>query len=106
MESVVGEILGGEFTSDSMSLVMSGGSVDVSGFMKLMLSGDPTAYVYNNMHLYTSAWNHLQVGSGVDCDPFYLAVSGYEPNYSSGTMNLRIKSDKLEENLRLRVRGK
>lgn len=106
VESVIGEILGGASTLETMNLFTSGGSVEVSGFMNLMLSGDPTAYVYNNMHLYTSAWNHLQVGSGVDSDPFYLTVSGYEPNYSSGTMNLRIKSDKLEENLRLRVRGK
>jgi hypothetical protein len=74
--------------------------------MILSILGADTANVYNNMHLYTSAWNHLQVGSGVDSDPFYLIVSGYEPNYSSGTMNLRIKSDKLEENLRLRTRGK
>ena len=105
VESVIGEVLGGTATSGAMNLFTSGKPVPMSGFMNLVLSGDPSAYVYNNMNLYTSAWNHTQVGSGVDNDPFYLTISG--AGLPSNTLNLCMSGQiPNQEQLNLRVRGK
>jgi hypothetical protein len=64
-----------------------------------MLSGAPSAYVYNNMHLRT--FGVLGVESG-DFPMFISAPSGA----SSGTLNLNVSSTKTTENLNLRLRGK
>jgi hypothetical protein len=105
VESVVGETLGGTPVSRTMNLVTVGTGVPMSGSMNLMLSGVPSAYVYNNMELYTSSWNHIQVGSGVDSDPFYLTVSG--GGFPSSTLTLCMSGQiPNQEQLDLRVRGK
>ena len=73
--------------------------------MILSILGADRADVYNNMNLYTSAWNHTQVGSGVDNDPFYLTISG--AGLPSSTLNLCMSGQiPNQEQLDLRVRGK
>ena len=99
VESVIGDLLGGESSNGSLNLIASGKPVDISGAMNLMLSGAPSAYVYNNMHLRT--FGVLGVESG-DFPMFISAPSGA----SSGTLNLNVSSTKTTENLNLRLRGK
>ena len=73
--------------------------------MSLSILGPDQADVYNNMNLYTTSWNQLQVGSGNN--PFNLTVSGEDATNLSGIMNLFMSGTiQLEENLNLRVRGR
>ena len=105
VESVIGEILGGTPTSGSMIMFTSGTPVPKSGEMNLTMLGADTAIVYNNVNLYTTAWNQIEVGSGTD--PFKMYVSGENPTETSGIMNLHTSGTiQTTGNLDLRVRGR
>ena len=99
VESVIGDFVGGEGVTGSLNLITSGKPVDVNASMNVMLSGAPSANVYNNMNLRTFGVSGSPSG---DMVLFTLAPSGA----SSGTLNLNVTSTQTTENLNLRLRGK
>ena len=98
VESVQFVLKDGFPVDDSMQLFIDGEAVKQSGSMNLVLSGDPSAIVYNNMNLYN--FGVLNAPSG-GMDLFLDAPSGY----SSGTMNLVIGNQIATDSLELRIRG-
>jgi len=111
---VVAELLPGIETTGYMSLIASGrpNVIDSSqsglapSGMSLFINGPDSAFVYNNVNLYTSSWNNIQesglilhsVGtSGVDSSgSMFLYTSGVGIVNSSGIndynpLNLRIR---------------
>jgi len=98
VESVQFVLKDGIEVNDSMQLFIDGEPVKQSGSMNLLLSGDPSAIVYNNMNLYN--FGVLNAPSG-GMDLFLDAPSGY----SSGTMSLVIGNQIATDNLELRIRG-
>lgn len=111
---IIGDIVPGTRIYDYMSLIASGkpASIDSSqngelpSGMSLFINGPDSAFVYNNMNLYTSAWNTIEesglflygIGtSGVDSSgSMFLYTSGVGIVNSSGIndynpLNLRIR---------------
>ena len=97
--SVIGESLPGTPIDGSMGLIISGIPVTVTDNMNLMLSGAPSANVYNNMNLY----NFGVVDSPSGNIPLFLSTAS---GSSSGNLNLAISTDVVTSNLNLGVRGK
>jgi hypothetical protein len=99
VEYVTGDLLPGTPINATLQLFVSGAPVPNSGAMNLMLSGVPSAYVYNSMELLTLGCSGLSSGSM----PLYVdAPSGI----SSGVLNLNLTSTQTTDQLNLRVRGK
>ena len=99
VESVIGDFIGGESANGSLNLIASGKPVDISGAMNLMLSGAPSAYVYNNMNLRTFGTSGVESGNM----PLFVSVTSGNSNQS---LNLNVTSTQVTENLNLRLRGK
>jgi alpha-tubulin suppressor-like RCC1 family protein len=97
--SVRGNLLPGTPDSGSFTLFTTGKPVDMSGNMNLMLSGAPSANVYNNMALYNRGVLGLDSGN---LQMFLKTVSGVEQEQ----VTLYVENEILTENLNLRVRGK
>ena len=98
VDSVVFVLKDGIQVNDSMQLFIDGEPVKQSGSMNLVLSGVPSANVYNNMNLYNFGVSGAPSGS---MNLFLDAPSGY----SSGTMNLVIGNQYVTDSLELRIRG-
>ena len=96
--SVRGDLLPGTPDSGNIGLFTTGKTVDMSGNMNLMLSGPPSANVYNSMTLYNSGVLGLDSGN---LQMFLKTVSGVEQEQ----LTLHIGSKFDTENLNLRVRG-
>ena len=96
--SVRGNLLPGTPDSGSIGLFTTGKPVDMSGNMNLMLSGAPSANVYNNMTLYNRGVLGLDSGN---LQMFLKTVSGVEQEQ----VTLYVENEILTENLNLRVRG-
>jgi len=100
VECVIGDFVGGESANGSLNLITSGKPVDVSGHMSLMLSGAPSAYVYNSMNLRTFGASGVVSDSGL---PLIVTVASGSSNQS---LNLNVTSTQTTDNLNLRLRGK
>jgi hypothetical protein len=100
VESIVGELIERP-PSGNMPLFVNG-NIPVNDSMNLYLDTENTAFVYNNMNLYTKSWNIAQIGSGNT--PLSLVSMGIS-GVSEG-MNLHIISRYENENLNLYLRGK
>lgn len=99
VEYVTGDLLPGTPVNATLRLFVSGVPVPNSGSMNLVLSGVPSAYVYNSMELLTVGCSGLSSGSM----PLYVeAPSGI----GSGVLNLNVTSTQTTEQLNLRLRGK
>ena len=98
VESVLFTLADGTEVTDSMQLIIGGKPIEDSGILPLVLSGDPSAIVYNNVNLYNYGVSGSPSGS---FNLFLDAPSGY----SSGNMNLVIGNNYVTENLELRIRG-
>ena len=96
--SVRGNLLPGTPDSGNFGLFTTGKPVDMSGNMNLMLSGAPSANVYNNMTLYNRGVLGLDSGN---LQMFLKTVSGVEQEQ----VTLYVENEILTENLNLRVRG-
>ena len=112
--SVRGNLLPGTPDSDNIGLFTAGKPFGVSGNMNLMLSGAPSANVYNNMTLYNRGVLGLDSGN---LQMFLEAPSGSTSNltvFISGKQlieqqdqfKLYLENEAIIENLNLRVRGK
>ena len=99
VESVIGESIDGTSVNQSMNLLTSGKPVDLNASMNLMLSGDPSAFVYNNMNLHVDGITGYSSG---DMILFLSSPSGMP----SGTLNLFVGTDAINQSLNLRTRGK
>jgi len=99
VESVVGNHTGGESANGSLNLITTGKPIDISGTMNLMLSGAPSADVYNSMNLRTFGVSGTPSGDM----PLYVAAPSGSSNQS---LNLNVTSTQTTENLNLRTRGK
>ena len=99
IEHVIGDYAGGDFTSASLDLLTVGKPVTVTGAMNMMLSGAPSAYVYNNMSLRTAGASGTPSGDM----PLYITAPSGSANNS---LNMNVVSTQTTENLNLRVRGK
>ena len=98
VESVQFSLANGNEENDNMQLFIDGKPVEKSGVMNLVLSGDPSAIVYNNVNLYNFGVSGAPSGS---MNLFLDAPSGY----SSGTMNLVVGNQYVTDSLELRIRG-
>ena len=99
VESLIGDYVGGDANSGIMPLITTGKAVDLNQSMNLMLSGEPSAIVYNNMSFRTFG------ASGVPSGDMILYVTA--PSGSNNeSLNLNVSSTKTTENLNLRLRGK
>ena len=100
VESVMGESLDGTAVNNSLNLITSGKPVEMNSAMNLMLSGDPSAIVYNNIDLHTVS---LFEQSG----NLNLYTSGQVPTENNQTMDLFTSGTITSTDiLNLRVRGK
>ena len=109
VESVIGEAVGGTEESSRMGLKTIGKEPEESAVLPVNILGADSAFVYNNIDLYTFNAGISEVGSGTD--PFNLYTSGVEIN-SSGTLSLFTSGIGISEigsgttPLGLRIRGK
>ena len=100
VESIVGELI--ERPPSGNMPLYTDGSIALNSNLNLYLDTENTAFVYNNMNLYTKSWNVEQIGSGNT--PFSLVSAG-NSGVSEG-MNLYVDSWYQNQNLNLYLRGK
>jgi hypothetical protein len=105
IQYVTGSVAYGTPESDSINLYISGQPPQASEDVNLTLLGPDSAFVYNNMNLYTTSWNSIEVGSGTP--PLNVLISGAIPELASGVVNVLMSgSHILYSPLNLRIRGK
>lgn len=86
VESIIGSIITGTEENNDLNLIIEGKPPVLTGNMNLIMSGDPSAFVYNNLPLHTSSWTAINVGSGND--PFYLRTIGTSGISSSQNLTM------------------
>jgi hypothetical protein len=100
VEYVTGDLLPGTPINATLRLFVSGAPVPNSGAMNLMLSGVPSAYVYNSMELFTLGCSGLSSGS------MPMHVSGAMSTNNSLNLVLPSSFPLPTSILNLRLRGK
>ena len=106
VDSVKFVLATGTPSSGSMNLNISGSPVVVTDNMNLMLSGAPSANVYNSVNMYQfgalgTTPSGMFNGSPSGMNMFMAVPSGY----SSGILNLNLTSTQTTGNLDLNIRG-
>lgn len=99
VEMVIGELL--ELPKSGILNLYMDGHLSTNKNLNLYLDTENSAFVYNNMNLYTKSWNVEQIGSGNT--PFSLVSMGNSG--ISGGMNLYVDSWHQNQNLNLFMRG-
>ncbi len=106
IESIIGDLVAGTQTTGSLPVFISGKPPVINSNMNLFMSGDPSAFVYNNMNLITSSWTVSQVGSGNT--PLNLTTIGTSGIPFSGGLNIVTSGIGVVDStpLNLRIRGR
>ena len=97
VEYIIGSQIYGTGINDFINLYISGEPLITSNDMNLSILGPDSAFVYNNMNLYTASWSNVNVGSGNT--PLNFAVFGESGVPISGGLNIVISGVDVTSNL-------